>query len=112
ISATRERTLSNNSYHSSMSSNLFWLKTDIVQGDTFKCGFCGALSAPNQMYLAHLSTAKIYICSGCTQPNYFDAMGFQTPNPMLGSDVSGISKQDVEMLYKEARKCTTIGAYT
>lgn len=87
-----------------------WRNIEHAEPFSYLCGYCGKDIAPSQRYMAN-NKAYIFICPKCTQPTFFDINGVQTPKPSLGRNVAGISKEDVAILYREARDCTSVGAY-
>lgn len=99
-----------------MSSFLQWGEQRLASKD-YDCGYCGnsissekgwkAIFQPSGNYFG-----SIYLCHKCSKPTFFDISGNQTPGTILGENVSGIDDKSVEDLYKEARSCTSAGAYT
>jgi hypothetical protein len=53
---------------------------------------------------------RICLCSHCGRPTFFE-LDSQTPGPPFGADVQHLPS-DIEALYREARNCTRIAAYT
>ncbi len=82
----------------------------------FKCGHCGKDVASkegiwwNKAYRTPDQDPTIYICGGCGRPTYFDGEA-QIPAPLLGNNVESLPSS-VASMYKEARECTKVGAYT
>lgn len=56
------------------------------------------------------SMPVIYYCPRCDSPSYFDQHR-QVPAPILGMSVSGLPA-DIDGLYEEARRATSISAFT
>jgi hypothetical protein len=46
------------------------------------------------------------------KPTFFDDDGKQVPGPLFGKDVEGVTAPSVTGLYREARFCMTVSAYT
>jgi hypothetical protein len=88
-----------------------------VQLDTpreYVCGYCGRYVGPNIGYFAPVTSGahpRIYICSSCTNPTYFDQRGSQVPGAPFGKDVASVPP-DVAALYAEARACMKVNAFT
>lgn len=82
----------------------------------YECAYCGTLVGPNMAFTGVENSVRrpiqIRICPNCTQPTYFDAWDSQTPAPRMGRDVKGINDVGVENLYREARDCTSVKAFT
>jgi len=76
------------------------------------CGFCNTEVTSKTGYTEHYYEHQLVICP-CGKPTYFDygIQVTQTPAPLLGNDVHNLP-QDINNLYYEIRKCTTINAYT
>jgi hypothetical protein len=89
-----------------------WHNTEAIDNFNFVCGYCGKTSAPSKYYRENKIGAKIVICPNCTNPTYIDESKKQFPQIRFGNEIQGITKKDVASLYKEARDCTSIGAYT
>jgi len=84
----------------------------------FTCGHCGKFAPAQQHYQAiprdasTMSPRYIFICPNCDQPTYFESeYGPQHPGEPFGNDIPRLPPQ-VDLLYREARKCMTIQAYT
>jgi len=87
-----------------------WQATGDIGPRTYTCGWCGKVVGPRMGYRNNDATGRIYECPYCSNPTIF-AQGKQVPGPLLGADV-GALPADVEALYREARQCASIGAYT
>ncbi len=80
----------------------------------YVCGYCGNKVASAKGYITRDHTdgaqAFIYICPHCTKPTYSH---FQTQIPGVapGNEVAHLP-QDIEALYREARRAVSIGANT
>jgi hypothetical protein len=84
-----------------------------VAGD-YVCGYCGRYVGPNTGYVAQVTSGRqprIYICSSCSSPTYFDTSNRQHPGAPFGNDVTSVP-QDVAALYAEARACMRVNAFT
>jgi hypothetical protein len=94
-----------------------WENTAETEHVSYKCGYCDSNVAPSEGYYSLYNPpssykAFIYICPNCNQPTFVGMDLRQMPQPLLGSPISRIQNQDVELLYQEARACTSFGAYT
>ena len=93
-----------------------WAKLNKLATKSFKCGFCQHAIAAENGYYAFSNGAStwryIYICHHCERPNFFDEFGKQTPGPSYGDEVEGIQDKSVLAIYKEARDCFSISAYS
>jgi hypothetical protein len=89
-----------------------WYGLQTLPKKSYSCGYCGKVVGPNLGFRPEAPTADylIYICSFCSQPTFFD-FGQQTPGAPFGHDINQLPF-DVENLYREARKCMTVGAFT
>ena len=78
----------------------------------FACGFCGNLVSSSQGWFSGggKSQEYIYVCPHCTRPTYFGDAG-QVPGVAPGNDVGNVP-QDIDSLYKEARRCVAANAPT
>ena len=78
---------------------------------TYQCGHCGATTGSIHGYITNQTPgATIYMCGGCNQPTYFTELR-QVPSPIAGNPVDKLPIE-IHQLYEEARKCTSLGAYT
>ena len=92
-----------------------WPSTDQLQGKKYTCFYCDCFVAPTRGYRrkeGNNFTGTIGICPNCDNATYFDGHNEQFPGPMLGVPVSGITDQEVEQMYSEARACASVRAYT
>jgi len=97
-----------------------WRNLIKLRPRNYKCGYCGKETASKEGWYRPISSRarqghhpgdfSIYICGGCNRPTYFD-LGTQTPAPDLGNDVDSLPSE-VESIYREARQCTKVEAYT
>jgi Domain of unknown function (DUF4145) len=78
----------------------------------YVCGYCNHLVGPDRGWWTKThNQARIYICSFCSKPTYFDFDGKQYPGPAYGTDVASVPG-DVGALYAEARFCVTVNSFT
>ncbi|MGM1048118.1 MAG: DUF4145 domain-containing protein [Bacillota bacterium] len=96
-----------------------WDNTRTTSGTSYYCGFCGTNAAPSAYYYcvskqsstSSKTTARIYICPNCNKPTY-KSENEQVPGFKFGREVKHLPNDAVRELYEEARKCTSIGAFT
>ena len=79
----------------------------------YVCGYCGYNVASDKGYsTGTMPQAQLVICPNCKCPSYFfDPEDVQVPGPVPGNDVEAVPP-NVNALYREARKCVSIGAST
>jgi hypothetical protein len=79
----------------------------------YVCGYCGHRVGPNMGWWTKNTNpqARIYLCSYCGKPSFFDIGGKQYPGAPFGNDVGSVPK-DVGALYAEARFCMSVNAFT
>jgi hypothetical protein len=78
----------------------------------YTCGYCGKHTGPNTGYFSSDGLQRrIFICTFCSQPTYFDQKLKQYPGEKFGNTVESLPK-DVDSLYAEARSSISAGAYT
>jgi len=77
----------------------------------FQCGFCGMIVGSDKGYSLGGSTWRICICPHCDKPTYFENSK-QYPAAVFGNQVNGLPSKEIESLYNEARRCTSVQAYT
>ncbi|WP_137170131.1 DUF4145 domain-containing protein [Marinomonas sp. FW-1] len=87
-----------------------WYQSRDVESRSYQCGFCGHGVASARGYLDQRSRQRIRICPHCEKPTFFDT-GIQVPQVAPGNEVKHLP-ESVEQLYKEARSCVSIQAYT
>lgn len=91
-----------------------WNNLADMDSKGFQCGYCGNIIAtekgyfPNN-YLYGLE-AWIYICPHCAKPTFFHGDS-QYPEVAPGNEVNHVP-DEVYSLYKEARNCIAVSAYT
>jgi hypothetical protein len=97
-------------------SEIKWRGAENLTAKSYTCGFCGKVVGPDQGFSAEANpdneyiSHRIYICSYCGRPTYFDGYQ-QTPGAPFGNDVTSVPP-DVHELYQEARRCMTVNAFT
>ena len=96
-----------------------WEMAEYVGGRRYVCAFCDSKVASGAGYRAwddnpsranNRVVSSIYICPDCANPTYF-TNSTQVPAPYFGNLVESMP-EDMETLYKEARECISIRAYT
>src|SRR6266699_3400765 len=92
-----------------------WININEVPPRKFHCAYCDADTGSKQGWVNVPSggstiIAQILVCQNCNQPTYFEGSG-QVPASGLGKSVEHVP-EPVDSLYREARRCTTVGAYT
>jgi hypothetical protein len=82
-----------------------WQQLSSLDPKEFDCGFCGKSVGTNHGYFHQGSgpNTKIYICTNCGSPTFFDQEVNQYPGPILGRDLKGLP-DDVASVYKEIRE--------
>lgn len=95
-----------------------WRNITTRSGFRYKCGYCGADTAPSSGWYTNTinnEMGQVLICSYCNRPSfiflYDGEIKSVTPSPKMGNDISGLPKE-VGSLYDEARRCTASQAYT
>lgn len=90
-----------------------WQQVQGLRAKEYSCGFCGRAVASDKGYAtAQAPQAFVYICPNCKQPSYFfDSTITQIPGVIPGNEVGSVP-DNVNTLYREARKCVSIGANT
>jgi DNA-directed RNA polymerase subunit RPC12/RpoP len=88
-----------------------WYNIQDVESKSYKCGFCGHGVASAKGYPDRSTNYKrIRICPHCENPTYF-GNGIQIPEVAPGNEIAHLP-ESVNQLYKEARNCVSIQAYT
>lgn len=89
-----------------------WPRSSNLPPKSYICGYCERLTGVSVGFDSKPPwTSLIYLCGFCNQPTYFDAANKQYPAPKLGNPVNE-APQDLVLLYDEARKAASVGAYT
>lgn len=87
-----------------------WNNAGTIGPCQYRCGHCGRDVANNRGFHHNDSALRIWICPNCDKPTFFEG-NRQTPSPVPGAEVSHLPA-DLLALYKEARNCCSVGAYT
>ena len=77
----------------------------------YKCGYCGYNVANDRGYPHNDASQRIYFCANCDGPSFFRFPGTQVPGIVPGDDVAHLPAE-LEKLYREARNCCGVGAFT
>jgi hypothetical protein len=88
-----------------------WTNAGGLPSISYTCGHCGNLVATGSGWPRSGNAERIYLCSHCDKPTYFNERGAPLPGVAFGGTVAHLPP-DVELLYSEARRCTSAGAYT
>lgn len=92
-----------------------WQPVGNLQARTYRCGYCDQVVGPDKGWFDNTDPTRrrAYVCSYCGNPTlFYGNLGTdQTPGVAYGGDVQGLAP-DVETLYREARDCTSQGAFT
>ena len=92
-----------------------WTNVSDIQEKDYSCGYCGKDVGPSKGFVESSGATNkcfIYICPRCSKPTFIDGQKNQTPKPLYGNNVDGISDNNIKSLYHEARECVSVGAYT
>ena len=88
-----------------------WVNLSELPRRIYRCGHCGATTGSVQGYqMKRFPEGMIYMCGGCNQPTYF-FLQTQVPSPILGNLIEKLPTE-IDQLYNEARRCTSLTAYT
>lgn len=96
---------------------LTWTQTQNQTGVRYKCGYCGTDTTPARGWNTNEPGPRrgyVLICTYCNRPSFvsiWDGDMSNTPAAVMGNDVKGLPL-DLLTLYDEARKSTSVGAYT
>lgn len=95
-----------------------WQHHNPQNGVRFVCGYCGTDTTPSRGWNTNSVNGHagfVLLCSYCNKPSFIEAHNLNviqtTPSATLGDEIVGLP-DDVQVLYNEARKCTSINAYT
>ena len=88
-----------------------WKNTGTIETRVFICGHCDTKVSSDMGYYENQRNLRIWLCP-CGKPTFFDERGIQYPAYVYGNKISGIPSKEVEQLYEEARRCTSVSAYT
>ena len=91
---------------------LRWTNLSGLSGRAYVCGFCNKTVGPDKGYFSQAfpQIFRIYVCSFCEKPTFFEG-DIQTPGVRYGNEVEKLP-DDVGQLYREARSCIAVAAYT
>ncbi len=97
--------------------NINWKNTQTFASQSYQCSHCGEKLTSEKGYFAERPEEKMYqeyicICHFCQKPTYIDKDRKQYPGVAFGNAVDGIDDKVVSDLYKEARDCASVNAYT
>ena len=87
-----------------------WHGLNNIGSRQFCCGYCGLNVASELGYFDNYSR-RISICTNCNYPTFFDHNSRQYPGVAPGNEV-GHLPEELGKLYREARDCCSISAYT
>ena len=88
-----------------------WHYIQDVESKSYRCGFCGHGVASATGYPDKASSNRVIrICPHCENPTFF-GNGVQVPKVAPGNEVAYLP-ESVNQLYKEARNCVSVQAYT
>lgn len=87
-----------------------WNNIHGIASSKFRCGFCGFNVANDRGYSHSSSAIRIVLCPHCDKPSFFEYTN-QVPGVVPGSEV-GHLPAELESLYREARNCCGVGAFT
>src|SRR6056297_29912 len=87
-----------------------WHQTTKIAPQSFRCGYCGNVVASASGYFYDGRKDRIHICPHCEQPTFLKP-NVQVPEVVPGNEVEHLPN-DVAQLYKEARNCVSVSAYT
>jgi len=83
---------------------------------SYDCGHCGSYVAPSNGYQGidqnSGSSGFVMICPKCSLPTSIARGMGQVPSPQFGEAITGISNDEVKVLYDEARRSFSARAYT
>ena len=89
-----------------------WQTIHSLESMPYRCGYCGNdVASKEGWYTAPGTGGRIRICPQCDGPTFFSVSATQTPGPLHGGDVSSLP-EDIEPLYREARRSITVEANT
>lgn len=90
-----------------------WRQLSDLDSKEYTCGFCGKEVGTNHGYFHEGSgpLTKIYICTNCGSPTFFDQQGNQHPGPLLGRNIEN-SPSDINEIYREIRESIKDSNYT
>lgn len=92
-------------------SNMSWSNVGKLSPRSYTCGHCGNLISSDKGISYGGSARRIYLCTHCDKPTYFESDRQIMPGETHGKDVNHIP-DSVDSLYKEARICISVSANT
>jgi hypothetical protein len=96
----------------SISAPTQWYNATPVMSRKWTCGHCQAVVAGALGFRQVSAVEKtIHLCPHCDKPTIFLEGGTQVPGVPYGADVPHLPEA-VSGLYREARNCMTVAAYT
>jgi hypothetical protein len=89
-----------------------WQSVTTIAPRQFRCGHCGFNVANDKGYYPNNNNIRrIFLCPNCDKPTYFEEQQRQFPGVTPGNEVQHLP-QDLEKLYREARTCCSVSAFT
>ncbi len=88
-----------------------WSNLASLPSRQYRCGYCSFNVASDRGYHSDGPAGIVYVCPNCQKPTYFEGLRLQMPGVVPGNEVSHVPN-DLEVLYREARNCSGVGAYT
>lgn len=90
-----------------------WQHLSDLESKEYTCGFCGKENGTDHGYFHQGSgpLTKIYICTNCGNPTFFNEQGNQHPGPLLGRNIEKLPS-DVAEIYREIRESIKDSNYT
>lgn len=93
-----------------------WKNIQNLKPISYKCGYCDTEISSEKGYIGDRpnSSIKAYIviCHTCSTPTFFSVDNEQTPGSSIGREVRHIPNDSVAELFREAKECFSISAYT
>ena len=92
---------------------LKWQDPSRLPSWSYMCGWCGVYvnsTAGWALLSGNAAMGGLYICSNCQHPTLLNGP-HQSPGPTVGQEVRHLP-EDVEALYREARRAITSDCYT
>ena len=88
-----------------------WHNLSGIEKRQFRCGHCGFNVANDKGFFHNDPFQRVFVCPNCDRPTYFVANNIQIPGVAPGDEVAHLP-EPLEKLYREARNCCGVGAYT
>lgn len=89
-----------------------WFNISTLENKDYICGYCGSDITSNKGFCTRDNLEKVYICHKCNGATFFNANKKQTPGYSYGKEFKVEIPDNVNILYTEARKCYSVGAYS